>query len=336
MSLEKIIQKRTLADGFVANDRLKKAVIKLGLFYGANTLLFAAALLYLKLAGSNDVSPLPRLISTLGIPLLMSELLGFAGLGLISALTAGALWLSARLRIPLLSLLTALLSTVAQLCNLSLIGLLGAGWFFAAVNRTDRGLSLEYMLQSLGFSGSKDTAAIILLLVCGVELLVWIVLLLPTVSRSVRATVSATRQVPGPYAYSYSSIVMSSSQNGNEIAFLEDSLRAKSSHFRYADELENVYDRSNYLVRFLHRGGRVLAASLHHRSTRELIAIFPGRESSTLNTEVLLEDSYQIQKARRPIARATLSKNQLLESSAQQFGWTVVTDDDGLLQLERE
>jgi len=336
MPLEKIIRKRTLADGFMANDRLKLTAAALSCFYGANALLIGAAMIYLTIAGPGSASPLPRLISAIGFPLLLNLLLSAVGAAMLTGFIAGMLWLSAHLRLPVVSLLTALLSVVTHLCNLFIFALLAGAWFFAAINRSGKGLDLEYILRAMGLNGSKDTAAIIILVVCGIELLVWISLLLPAVSRSFKALVSAMRQIPGPYSYSYASTMMSSSQSGNEVAFLENTLKGRGSFaFRYDDELEAIYDSNRYLVRFLHRNGKVLAASLHHRSNRELMAIFPGKENAALNTEVLLEDSYQIQKARRSVARATLQKDQLVENTAEEFGWTVTTDGDGLLQLER-
>lgn len=335
MPLEKIIRKHTLADGFMANDRLKRTVIALSGFYGVNALLIGASLIYLTLTGSNGVSPLSRLIAALGEEFLLNLLFSTIGATVLTGFIACALWLSAHLRLPLVSLLTALLSALVHLCNLALFALLAGSWFFAALNRSDRGVNLEYILQRMGFSGSKDPAAIILLVVCGTELLLWIILLLPAVVRSFRALASSTKRVPGPYSYSYASVVMSGAQRGNEIAFLENALDTRGSFMRYDEDLEDIYDTDRYLVRFLHRNGQVLAASLQQRRSKELMAIFSGKENRALNIEVLLEDSYELQRAKRGGARAVIRRSQDIEEAALAAGWTVVGNSDGLLQLER-
>lgn len=337
MLLEQIVQKRTLADAFIANDRLRDIAAVLGYFYGFQALLAGLGLSYLALGVSWGSFPLFVLVETIGVTPLILLLLISLGVALIYGLIVLSLWIAAQANSPVLSGLTATFSTVLHIGALLLLGANGGLWLFSSINSSGRGLDLNGLAQILGFSGATSPALVLLLIINCINLLIWLVLLFKATSRSIRALISAFRTAPGTYRYSYSTTVLSASQKSSEVAFLENALRTSAMSYYYNnDESENIYDPQSYLIRFVHRNGKVLAASLQKRRTRELLAVFPGRESPELNAAILLEDSYLIQKALRPSAHASLSRDHVVEDAARAGGWIVNTEVPGVLELQRD
>lgn len=321
----------------MANDRLRNMAVALGYFYGFQALITALGLSYLALGVSWGSFPLFDLVGTIGATPLLFLLLVSLGVALLYGLIVLSLWLAVQLNSPLLSGLTAAFSTLLHLGAITTVGANGGLWLFASINSSGRGLDLNGFAQILGFSGATSPALVLLLIINSVNLLIWLMLLFKATSRSVRALVSAFRTVPGAYRYSHSTTVLSASQKSSEVTFLENALRTSAMSYYYSDEeSENIYDPQNYLIRFVHRNGKVLAASLQKRRTRELLAIFPGREGAELNAAILLEDSYLIQKAVRPSAHASLSRDRVVENAARDAGWTVNTESPGVLELQRD
>jgi len=335
--LEKIIQKRTLADAFIANDRMKSTLKGFVYFYSVHAVVLGAGLIYLALVGLQ--STLGAVLSLLGATLLLPLLIASLSLLALYIILALAAWGSSRTLSPIGSALTAAVSLLIHLLFLLGLGLLALDWAQSLISTsqiTGQGINLRTLIGADGLPDNAVKIFMLFFIVRSIDLLIWIVLLATATSRSIKALVSSFRTVPGAHLYGYATTVRSSSQRGSELGFLESALSSPLGRFYFdATELEDLYDPDSYLVRFLHRNGQVLAASLQSRSDRRLMAIFPGKESPRLNTAVLLEDSYIIQRAIRPVARATLKRDTLVQEVADEAGWSVDSGVDGLLELER-
>lgn len=166
-----------------------------------------------------------------------------------------------------------------------------------------------------------------------IELLIWMILLSVTLSRSLNSFSASLRGVPGLYEYGYGTRVFSSSRMEIEMEFLADALN-RSRGYSKSDVEEITEDEDRYLVRFASRNGDLVAASLQELPDYNLVALFGGEGSRSLNLEVLLEDSFHIQKLRVAEARASLRKDELISEIAIREGWTVETRDS-LMSLHR-
>jgi len=305
-------------------------------FYGLHALLIGIGIADLAIEGTR--SPIAPLFALLGASLLPWIIVAIS-LGVLYGLIALFLWVSARINSAVASGVTALLSLLLQLPFLFGFLLFVAKIFEALVSSAQTAGSgvttKSSFYQNLPDSVTQILA--LLLIVLLVDGVIWLILLIATTVSSIKALASSFRTVPGIHRYGYGTTVVSSSQSHTELGFLEGALGSSLGRFYYdAAELEDIYDPNSYLVRFLHRNGQVLAASIQNRSDRRLMAIFPGRDSAQLNTAILLEDSYIIQKALRPVAEATLKRDSMTQSVAEDAGWHIDADYDGLLELRRE
>jgi len=305
-------------------------------FYGLHALLIGIAFVDLAIEGTqSSVGALVALVGATLLPWIAVPV----SLGVLYGLIALFLWVSTRINSAVASGVTALFSLLLQLPFIFGFLVLVENLFEVLVSSTQStgtGVTTKgSSYQSLPDSVTQVLTLVLIVLL--VDCAIWLILLIATTVRSIRALASSFRTVPGVHRYGYGTTVVSSSQSHTELGFLESALGSSLGRFySNAAELEDIYDPENYLVRFLHRNGQVLAASIQGRADRRLMAIFPGKDSAPLNTAILLEDSYIIQKAKRPVAQATLKRDSVIQSAAESAGWHIDADYDGLLELRRE
>ena len=326
MLLERIAKRVTLADGYLASDRLKSVFKASMVFYGIHGFLVAMSFVYTALSAPPVDSEVGVLILAFQAGLAASVLTVIAVLIGVYALLALALRLAANSDSPFTALIISCFSFVLHGLLLLGTGALVFLWTYGISSTgAESGTSLDLFLR-----GTFAVIAIVGL----IDLIVWFLLLFLTVSRSYQALAAALRRVPGRYEYSYGTTVLSSTERNSEVSFMEKALQSSSGYSQ--DDAEEIIDNGErYLVRFLHRNGKVVAASLQDRYSRRLMAVFPGRESKRLNASILLEDSYTIQREIRSEAQATLTTNPLILELAEESGWTVESDGDTLLNLRR-
>ena len=323
--LERIAKKRTLADGYMANDRLKVALKGSIWFYGFQALIVALSFAYTTISAPPQGSEIGMLILSFQATIAVAVLVGALILCLIYAGLTLALSYSASKDSPTGSTLVSLFSLLVHTLTLVGAGVLIVGSIYSVATSSSGGVALGSFVPNrftaLGIAGL-------------VNLAIWLVLLFSTVGRSYEAFAAALRRVPGRYEYAYGTTVMSSTGRPSEVRFIESALESTAG---YSDQdAEGIVEGDDrYLIRFLHRSGKVVAASLQDSSNRRLMAIFPGRESKKLNIAILLEDSYTIQKERSQEAQGTLKEDSLISEIAAEIGWTVSSDGESLISLRR-
>lgn len=324
--LEAVAQRRTLADGYLANDRLRAALKGSVWFYGFQAFVVTLSFAYTAISAPPSGSEVGALIlgfqATVAVAVILWTLALSVFYGVLILLLSHSSAKSSPTGSLLVSLFSLLIHTLALLSSVAIIVAL----VYGSATGGHGGVTLK-PIELNGYTAIAIGAVI--------DLAILLVLLFSTVGRSYTAFAASLRRVPGRYEYSYGTTVMSSTQRPSELSFMVGALHS-SAGYSEDDAEEVVGDIDRYLVRFLHRNGKVVAASLQDSSSKRLMAIFPGRESRKLNTEILLEDSYLIQKDLGLEARGTLAKDALISELAEASGWTVSTDGESLISLRRQ
>lgn len=325
MLLERIARKRTVADGYRANDRLKTGFKALALLYGLNGFFIAMSFIYTTISAPPSDSVVGRLILAFQATDAVGTLLLLGA----AALFYVAFALSLKIFASIDSLVGSLIASVISLLihGLSLAVLVLVSVSYATSLPT---MKADPTLSLFPLSGLTALAVI-----AALDLVIWIVLHFAVAKRSYAALAAALRRVPGRYEYSYGTVATSSTERTGEVGFIENALQLGVSRRSDDDTQGAPEDSELYLVRFLHRGGKIVAASLQDRSTRRLMAIFPGRDSKRLNVSILLEDSYAIQRELGREAQATLSSDSTILELASESGWTVSSDGESLIHLRK-
>lgn len=331
MLLEKIAKRKTLADGYRANGRLRNALAGYAAFYVVQILLLVGLL---AVHSSNAVDEISLLLNGLiyALPIAVAGALavGYALLAIILAIAAkyDIRWLS------------AVVSMFSFLFHLGVALLLGAwvAWtIYGVASSPDRSTqsTMPEIIAHLpnSFSDGVTTFLWVVGIIAALQIIIWFLLLLTVVSRSLRSFRAALRGVPGLYKYGYGTQVFSSTGMESEMEFLSDALSRARGYSRGEAE-EIIEDEESYLIRFASRNGELVAAALHELPDYNLIALFGGEGAKSLNIEVLLEDSFHIQKLKVAEARASLRTDRLIEEIASKDGWTVETRDS-LMDLRR-
>lgn len=320
MPLEKIAKRKTLADGYRANGRLRNALAGYAAFYVVQILLLVGLL---AVHSSNTVEDISLVLNGLGYTLPITV----AGvLALTYALIAIVLTVAARYDIRWLSAVVSMLSFLFHLAVALGLAVVTALMIYSVASSADR-LPQPMRPEIIahlpnGFSDGVTTFLWVVGIIAALQLIIWFLLLLTVVSRSLRSFRAALRGVPGLYKYGYGTQVFSSTGMESEMEFLSDALsRARGYSRGEAEEIIEEEDR--YLIRFASRNGELVAAALHELPDYNLIALFGGEGSKSVNIEVLLEDSFHIQKLKVAEARASLRTDRLIEEIASKDGWTV-------------
>lgn len=310
--LEKVVRRRTLADGYLANRRLLFVSFGFAAFYSIQAII-AVGLMMAQVAQEPSVE-LAILANLVGGPFVFF----CAALAVGYLLQGGLLWVARMADFPWIS---AVVSTISFLFHLTVLFLLmvSVGYvLYSTIAMGDR--TLIALLNP--FAGSSDWTPLQLILVIGLvcDTLVWLLLLVTTVRRSLRALASSFKKVPGPYSYRFSTVVVSSTGIEEERNYLEDALaRARGYSPKEAERIIEEGDR--YLLRVASREDRLVAASIHELADLTLVGVFPGVEENELNLSILLEDSYHIQRERGKTPRALIHRNEQVVLAAEKAGW---------------
>lgn len=331
MPLEKIAKRKTLADGYRANGRLRNVLAGYAAYYVVQILLLVGLL---AIHSSNTVEDVSLVLNGLSYTLLITV----AGvLALTYALIAIVLAVAARYDIRWLSAVVSMLSFLFHLTVALGLAVVTALVIYSVASSADR-LSQPMRPEIIAhlpnsFSDGVTTFLWVVGIIAALQLIIWFLLLLTVVSRSLRSFRVALRGVPGLYKYGYGTRVFSSTGMESEMEFLSDALSRARGYSR--DEAEEIIeDEDSYLIRFASRNGELVAAALHELPGYNLIALFGGEGSKSVNIEVLLEDSFHIQKLKVAEARASLRTDRLIEEIASKDGWTVEIQDS-LMDLRR-
>lgn len=331
MPLEKIAKRKTLADGYRANGRLRNVLAGYAAYYVVQILLLVGLL---AIHSSNTVEDVSLVLNGLSYTLPITV----AGvLALTYALIAIVLAVAARYDIRWLSAVVSMLSFLFHLAVALGLAVVTALVIYGVASSADR-LSQPMRPEIIAhlpnsFSDGVTTFLWVVGIIAALQLIIWFLLLLTVVPRSLRSFRAALRGVPGLYKYGYGTQVFSSTGMESEMEFLFDALsRARGYSRGEAEEIIEEEDR--YLIRFASRNGELVAAALHELPGYNLIALFGGEGSKSVNIEVLLEDSFHIQKLKVAEARASLRTDRLIEEIASKDGWTVEIRDS-LMDLRR-
>lgn len=331
MLLEKIAKRKTLADGYRANGRLRNALAGYAAFYVVQILLLVGLL---AVHSSNTVNEISLLLNGF-IYALPIAVAGALAVGY--ALLATVLAVAARYDIRWLSAVVSMLSFLFHLAVALLLGAWVAWTIYGVASspdRSDQSTMPEFTAHlPSGISDGVTTFLWVTGIIAALELIIWLFLLFAVVSRSLRSFIAALKGVPGLYRYGYGTQVFSSTGMEPEMEFLSDAL-SRARGYSPSEATEIIEDEDSYLIRFASRNGDLVAAALHELPDYNLIALFAGEGNKTLNTEVLLEDSFHIQKLKVAEARASLRTDRIIEEIALRDGWTIDTRDS-LMDLRR-
>ncbi len=324
--LEKVVRRRTLADGYLANRRLIWISLAFALFWCVQ----AATVIASMASHSAGFRPVELFILQ-GVATLPALLL-FLTTAAAYCIQGGLLWLGRMGDLPWVS---TVVSTISFLLHLTVLFLLTATLGFFAYSTFIMGDRTPLEL-TIGLSALQDWTPLLItllvLLVC--DIAIWLMLLISTVRRSLAALVSSFRKAPGQYCYSFSTIVVSSTGIEEEDHFLEDAMaRARGYSARESEGIIEAGDR--YLLRIASREEKLVAASIHERSDLTLVGVFPGVDEQELNLSILLEDSYHIQKERSKQPRGLLKLDARIADRAEQSGWKVQRGE-ALMELFHE
>ncbi len=331
MLLEKIAKRKTLADGYRTNDRLRNALAGYATFYVVQILLLVGLL---AVHSSNIVEELSLILAGLGYSWLITVA---GGLAVGYALLATILAVAARYDIRWLSAVVSMLSFLFHLAVALLLSAAVAWAIYGVASAADRsvGSAMPELTAYLSSGVSDGVTAFLWVtgIIAALQLIIWIFLLFAVVSRSLRSSIAALKGVPGLYRYGYGTQVFSSTGMESEIEFISDAL-SRARGYSPSEATEIIEDKDSYLIRLASRNGDLVAAALHQLPDYNLIALFAGEDNRTLNTEVLLEDSFHIQKLKVAEARASLRTDRIIEEIALKDGWTIDTRNS-LMDLRR-